>query len=709
MVKKLNLNASTFSRYRGLIQSILLFLLLVIAVLGFNIYTIYLVERNNTQVAAAQQLRGLSQTIARDLYDLKLSQSEDIRSPHIQHTLNQLNTNQSLFNQILQVFESGGEFENNLGHTVHIQALPESQTESLQSIKNQWSILNQKLDKYLAVANNIDASPLVLDQVVDSTQGSSVSIYNHTNQVVNSLSNASSRQATYLRYLQITAISLAVIYFVVFMFYFVRRLTNADAQANEARRETGEILDTVKTGLFLLDQDLNLGQQYSKELESIIGHRDIGGKNFSEILQTMISNEDMETTQGFIKQLYNPKVKERLIADLNPLARIETSVDDLSGYQRTRFLDFKFSRVYSGKDIIRVLVNVSDVTDTVKLEQRLLQEREHNDLQIDMLTTILNTDASLISDFITTVHKHTQSINAILKGSGTSQSELQQKLQKIFREAHNLKGISSSLGLYAFANVSTTLEDRVTSLQRESSLSGDDFLPLAVSLDELIKLTQIIDQLNKRISQNSNNANVGDIDTPNTVAPTAAPRLAFTQSLQQFAQELAKRQFKQIKLITQSLEESTSAPNLDEAIRDIAIQVLRNAVVHGIESPSVRLTRQKDEIGHIQIKLNQEDNQVQLTIEDDGQGINYEAIRQKAISTGQYSEKEMATWENRKLLGLLFTPGFSTYGQTDEDAGRGVGLDLVKDRVQKLGGKISIHSQPGQFTRFSFTFPLQHS
>ena len=82
-------------------------------------------------------------------------------------------------------------------------------------------------------------------------------------------------------------------------------------------------------------------------------------------------------------------------------------------------------------------------------------------------------------------------------------------------------------------------------------------------------------------------------------------------------------------------------------------------------------------------------------------------LRQHIIdSTFVYSAKEIAEWDNRKLLGLLFSSGFSTYGQTDEDAGRGVGLDMVKDRVQKLGGKIGIHSQPNQFTRFSFTFPL---
>ena len=698
MARRLPFNSAAIARYSGLIKSILLFLLLVIAVLTFNIYTSYLIERNAAQVAATQQLRGLTQTITRDLYDLKLSQGEDIRSPHIQSTVKRLTQSKENFSKILLAFKQSGEINNAEGNTFSVNALNAANKVHLDIIDDQWGILNGKLDQYLKVATNLRAPVLVLDQAVDSAQGTSIAIYNSSNAIVNAVDAASYKQATLIRYLQMGAISVAVLYFIVFMLYFVRRLTNSDAQANEARRETTEILDTVKTGLFLLDEDLMIGQQYSKELEGIIGHRDIGGRDFTDILESMISADDMTTTRGFIKQLYNPKVKERLIADLNPLSRIETSVDDLSGYQRTRFLDFQFSRVYSGRDIIRVLVNVADITDTVRLEQRLLQERENNDLQIDMLTTILNTDALLINDFISTVSHHNTTINNILKASGTSQSDLQGKLKQIFREIHSLKGNASSLNLFAFTNVSNAFEDKIKALQAEASLSGDDFLSLAVSLDELIKLTQIIDQLNQRISPNNAAAHVAE--------PTQAPRKAMAEKLQQFAQDLAKRQYKQVKVSTQDLEQTTSIPAIDNAIRDIAIQILRNAVVHGIETPSLRSTKKKSPTGHVQIHLQQTESQAQLTIEDDGQGINYDAIRERAVAIGLYSAKEIAEWDNRKLLGLLFSSGFSTYGQTDEDAGRGVGLDMVKDRVQKLGGKIGIHSQPSQFTRFSFTFPL---
>ena len=231
MARRLPFNSAAIARYSGLIKSILLFLLLVIAVLTFNIYTSYLIERNAAQVAATQQLRGLTQTITRDLYDLKLSQGEDIRSPHIQSTVARLSQSKENFSKILLAFKQSGEITNAEGSTFSVNALSAANKAHLDIIDSQWDILNGKLDQYLKVASNLRAPVLILDQAVDSAQGASIAIYNSSNAIVNAVDAASHKQANLIRYLQMGAISVAVVYFIVFMLYFVRRLTNADAQA----------------------------------------------------------------------------------------------------------------------------------------------------------------------------------------------------------------------------------------------------------------------------------------------------------------------------------------------------------------------------------------------------------------------------------------------------------------------------------------------
>ena len=94
-----------------------------------------------------------------------------------------------------------------------------------------------------------------------------------------------------------------------------------------------------------------------------------------------------------------------------------------------------------------------------------------------------------------------------------------------------------------------------------------------------------------------------------------------------------------------------------------------------------------------------------LTFEDDGNGIDYSAIAQKAVALGKYTAEEAAKLDKRALISLLFSPGFSTAENSTEDAGRGVGLDIIKDRIVSLGGTVNVASRLHSYTRFSFTLP----
>lgn len=214
--------------------------------------------------------------------------------------------------------------------------------------------------------------------------------------------NQESFDQTYkLHWVERIGIAVAMIYFLFFVGFFLRRLAKSDEQAEQARRETDEIMQTVNNGLFLLDKDLNIGSQYSKELERLWGKKELGGKNMLDVLSDMVASKDnLETAGSFVNQLYNPRTKERLIGSLNPLVRSPMQVVNDAGVKETRYLDFKFNRVYQDKEISRVLVSVSDATDAVKLEEKVQHEREQSDLQLEMLGSILKADPQLMADFI---------------------------------------------------------------------------------------------------------------------------------------------------------------------------------------------------------------------------------------------------------------------------------------------------------------------
>ncbi len=158
----------------------------------------------------------------------------------------------------------------------------------------------------------------------------------------------------------------------------------------------------------------------------------------------------------------------------------------------------------------------------------------------------------------------------------------------------------------------------------------------------------------------------------------------------------------------QGFELLDSHPKISAACKDIAMQLLKNAIVHGIEAPEQRLANHKAQNGRISLSLLPADDNYKLHIRDDGQGINWAKIRQKAVEQGLVSAENAHNLTQRDLLKFMFSSGFSTADHQDEDAGRGIGMDIIHQLAQNLNGKISLNSQPNQFTDISITFPSTH-
>ncbi|HEY5307445.1 MAG TPA: response regulator, partial [Casimicrobiaceae bacterium] len=147
---------------------------------------------------------------------------------------------------------------------------------------------------------------------------------------------------------------------------------------------------------------------------------------------------------------------------------------------------------------------------------------------------------------------------------------------------------------------------------------------------------------------------------------------------------------------------------LDKAIvdqlADPLLHLLRNAMAHGIETPEVRAARGKPAQGRITIRAAQEADFVFLTFEDDGGGIDREAIRRALRAAGQSGDQNELSDE--ALTNAIFEAGFSTRSQSDALAGRGIGMNIVKRAVARMGGEVKVESQPGAFTRFRLSLPL---
>lgn len=718
-------------RYQGLIISIALFLSLIGALLAFTFYTSSLLERNTALIDQTNKVANNAQAVIKDLFDLDASYGEDTNSPHIQRVLDRLEQNTASITSTIAAIEQGGTVTDTEGRSYTLPSIDSDAQANIAAANEQWALLEPKIQTYLKDADNIMVpSADTLTQAVEQAKTSSLLINDSLDNLTNDVFNSAEREASTIRLIQVLGVAAIFAYFLIFVFFFVRRLRETDAEALAARRETQEIMATVNTGLFLLDKDLRIGQQHSRALNDIIGAEGLAGENFTNVLRGRISDKDLKTTQQFIEQLYNPRVKEKLVDSLNPLHKVMLHNTSGNKALNDRFLDFKFSRVYDDKDIARILVNVNDVSDAVYLEQRLEKERSENDMQIEMLTTILNVNPKIINEFIANTQTHIEKMNNILKNPGSSQYELEGKLKAIYREMHSLKGEASALKLHSFTKIASEAEDKLHSLQNQGQLSGNDFLPLAVHLDDLLSLSNTISILGERINRsappsakpataqasavlNDSFANDTAVDARANLDTDVGQSIDLDDDVandqmdfyQSFAKDIAARQGKQVQLTSATLAQVQIPAHLEKPIKEISIQLVRNAVVHGIEAPEARQAIGKNAVGTIDLDVKDTGPDIVLTVQDDGQGIDYDSIRTKLSKEGRFSTEEASLLSQNDLLKHLFSSGFSTKEHADEDGGRGVGLDIIKAKVKEYDGKLNVNSELGQMTRFVITLP----
>ncbi len=169
--------------------------------------------------------------------------------------------------------------------------------------------------------------------------------------------------------------------------------------------------------------------------------------------------------------------------------------------------------------------------------------------------------------------------------------------------------------------------------------------------------------------------------------------------------DLSRKLGRKVELVMAGTDTSLDK-RMMEQVADPLLHIVRNAVDHGIEPPEIRARMGKNEIGRLEISASQEGNFVLIRVTDDGRGLDREALTQKAVSLGLMSREEAQSLSEEKIWELIFYPGISTSETVSETSGRGVGMDVVKKNIQRLGGVIKIFSETGHGTTMELRVPL---
>ena len=169
--------------------------------------------------------------------------------------------------------------------------------------------------------------------------------------------------------------------------------------------------------------------------------------------------------------------------------------------------------------------------------------------------------------------------------------------------------------------------------------------------------------------------------------------------------DLNKKLNKKMELNITGEETELDRTVLDE-IGDPIMHLLRNSADHGLESAEVRAERGKPEVGSIYLNAFQEGNNVVIEVADDGNGIDVEKVKSKAVEKGTLTQEQADALTEKEAIDLLFKPSFSTSDKITDVSGRGVGLDVVKSKIEALGGDVEVKTKYGEGSTFSIRLPL---
>jgi two-component system chemotaxis sensor kinase CheA len=533
-----------------------------------------------------------------------------------------------------------------------------------------------------------------------------------------SLQKSASDAASRLRALLSAGVFAAVILAVAAAFLQVARARHERA-AQEAQEQTRDILKTVREGFFLLDADYRIGSVWSEALTRMFSRNDFAGLQFEDLLKNLVPPTTLSTAMKYIKLLWGDRAHENLMKSINPLGQLEITMDNGHGGKETRYLQFDFHRVMGVKGIKHVLCAVGDITSSVLLAKELQESQENANAQLDMMLGMMHVDPLQLTSFLDSTETGLQLINAILKEPARNDGEFRKKLNGLFRELHSIKGESSALNLMSIAHRVHALEDMVSDLKKKAELSGNDFLPMVLKLDELLAHLRGVREMASRLTtlKDSVPAPAAESTPPAATRPKAVPSSGdrpatksaedLSPTLHALAERLAKDHHKRFKLTMTGLSEVPGS--YITTVKDCVIQMLRNSAVHGIEASEVRRAHTKDDVGVVRVDFRKSGDGFELVFEDDGAGISPDQLKAAAVRKQILTEEEASGMDTRAAMALIFRPGFSTQEEVSMDAGRGVGMDVVARSVYALGGKIGVSTNPGKFTRFKIVLPAAES
>jgi two-component system chemotaxis sensor kinase CheA len=505
------------------------------------------------------------------------------------------------------------------------------------------------------------------------------------------------------------------------MFITGKRRKRENQAADGARSGlTDALLNSIPQGLFLLDANDKVLPPVSHALATLFRREDFANLTFEQLLAPVVTPKTLTAAKKRIAGLLGGA------ADTHSLSDIDVRLKNPDGSFDNAHYCFEFEPIAATDEPRVWLVRVTDITERVQANRELEELRMQVETQGEILRSVLQMGAARFGAFMQKTDASMNAIGTVLKKPAREEAAFRNKLEEILNQVDRVRREAAAFRLSALESAARVFEDALQNLRLRSGLSGSDFLPLAVKLDQMYGQFTLVKTLTAAGSVHEPDAaghghptthdGTAIIEAPNFSAAAAelkpkrmpgaqqtAPAGSLGSTLQSLTEHVAQEHNKQVLLETSGLH---LVPQKYLAmIKNIAIQLIRNAVMHGIEPPAARKAAGKNVRGMLRLEFRTKDENFELLFEDDGCGLVPDQVRATAIARGVVTEDAAGRLRDREVIKLIFKSRFTTLADSPTDTRHGAGMALVRRYVHEAGGKIALASLAGHETRFKIVLP----
>jgi sensor histidine kinase regulating citrate/malate metabolism/HPt (histidine-containing phosphotransfer) domain-containing protein len=510
---------------------------------------------------------------------------------------------------------------------------------------------------------------------------------------------------------------------------------------DEKMQQVNDILNNIDQGLFTINLDGTVNKEYSARANDILKVDDIASHNINQLLR--LDTNQKSLFDEWLKLVKNRHASQRWqkLTKLAPVQELELLQNESNSQQ---FVAISYQKIYDkAGNLSKIMVLAMDETEKRLKDLQMAAERLQHENEVKAILGIANTPAEEIVEFTEDTKERLRELHNEVKvhlegvirqrdhfPDGPEYVVTKENIDSMFRHIHTIKGNAGSYGFELMSSIAHKAEDMLEELRAPVKMRRGDSLGMIA--EYLVKMDEAMEDIHQKIKLVFGRddeitvripehrilkiqdmcKNIGTKITDKTFEPlflecmmlTWKPLKTITRKYLKIIQKAVRMQNKNIEF--EVVNENVLFPvNELSSFDDALIHLMRNAVDHGIEEPEVREEMNKG-VGRIKFNYSKTDTQRIIVISDDGRGVDTEKLVEKSIQKGIIKADEVPRMSENEKLMLMFHAGISTAETITDTSGRGIGMNVVKEKVEGLGGKIEILTVLGKGTTFTILLPV---